>query len=108
MKDKTKNPVWEEIANCLKPLLRLADGDVGIFLIERKGSAAAIVLGREDIVDKGHLKEAIALFQERLEEMERHAGEGDLDFKSSKSQTFIRESETGKYTPIDPPGNEGN
>jgi hypothetical protein len=81
---------FEEIAICLKPLLREAKGEVGVFLIERKDACAAIIAA-DSGCDQAHLIRALRLFQKRLGEMINHT---ELDMSSN---TIIRDSETGDY-----------
>jgi len=100
MSNPANNPIWEQISNALKPLLASVDGTFGLFLIEREGSVAALMIGNGDEVNPEQLAETMALFKKRLEDMEAHARKGDLDLGKGNSQSFVRDSKTGAYIPV--------
>ena len=94
MKEKSAiEQTFQEIAICLKPLLREAHGEVGVFLVEKNGVCAAIIVADKDSVDQEHLSRALKLFQKRLGEMAAHT-EVNMDMSG---EIYIREEETGEY-----------
>ena len=100
MSNPANNPIWEQISNALKPLLASVDGTFGMFLIEREGAVAALMIGDEDKVNNEQLADTMALFKDRLADMESHAREGELDLSKGNSQSFVRDTKTGAYLPI--------
>ena len=90
------NPVWHEVGDALKPILRSTGGSIGILLIERNGAVAVILAGDASTEDRENTTRVIRLFQKRLEEMADHAENGDLDLQKG-NQTLICDTETGNY-----------
>lgn len=96
MSNPADNPIWHEIGNSLKPLLRLADGTMGVFLIERNDAIAALIVGSEKTQDPEHMEKVLRMFQERLGDMADKANSGILDLEKG-NQSFVRDSVTGEY-----------
>lgn len=97
------NPVWGEIANAMKLMLRSVNGEIGVMLIANKGGAVVAILeGGESMKDQELLSQTLREFQQRLGEMTEHQDSGKLDWNKNK-QVFIRDDDTGEYHETDSP-----
>lgn len=97
------NPIWGEISNAMKLMLRSVNGEIGVLMIANKnGAVAAVLEGGEAMKDHDFLLSTLREFQQRLGEMAEHQESGKLDWDKDK-QVFIRDESTGEYRETDSP-----
>lgn len=98
------NPVWKDIADSMKLMLRSANAKIGVLLLaDQNGAVAAVLEGDEIMTDRERLEKVLREFEQRMKEMADHVS-GEIDL-TNDHQCFIRDSDTGSYTEVEFPSN---
>ena len=90
---QSENPVWAHVADQLKHVIQVTNGDVGILMIGQNGAVAALIGGETESVKE--MVRSLRLFRDRLNVMIEHAGQGKLHLNDD-TQVFIRNDKTGE------------
>lgn len=104
MIDPTINKeLWDQVSSIAKVAMLMAGGTTGVLFLEKQGACGAIVLGAGDKLEREQLVKTFTMFRDRLNDMIQHTENGTFDHHHD-GMTIIRDSQTGEYTDVDPPG----